>query len=374
MSAGRRLERITLVISALGPGGAERVMSTMANHWAADGRQVAIVTLAPPDAQPFFPLDDRVGVVNLDLRHVSGNPVSAVINNVRRILALHAAIRATRPDAVISFMDTINVLTLIASTPLGVPVVVEEHADPLTVPLASPWRVLRSVFYRRAAALVTVTQTSLRFFPAAIRRRGAVIPNPVELPEGLGLHDDATAQPVLVAMGRLGEEKGFDLLLRAFADVADEFPAWRLEIWGDGPLRPNLELLARALFIPDRVAFRGLTSQPIAEMHRNRIFVLSSRYESFGNVLCEAMAAGLPVVAFDCPSGAREIVRDGVDGRLVPCGDVEAMAAALRELMADPAERERLGAAARGVLTRFDRGRIMAQWEQLLDRAIAGAT
>jgi GalNAc-alpha-(1->4)-GalNAc-alpha-(1->3)-diNAcBac-PP-undecaprenol alpha-1,4-N-acetyl-D-galactosaminyltransferase len=366
--------RITLVISALGPGGAERVMSAMASHWSEEGRSVTILTLAPPDARPFFRLADGVVIRNLDLRQESTNPISAVLNNARRVAVLHWAIRRTRPDVVISFIDTVNVLTLIAAMPLRVPVVVEEHADPQTVSLGWPWRLLRWALYRGAAAVVTVTSTSLRYFPAPIRARGRVIPNPVELPPEFRTIPDEEAEPVVVGMGRLGPEKGFDLLLRAFAEVADAFPEWRLEIWGEGPLRPDLTRLARALYIDDRVAFPGLTAQPMRQMRRNRIFVLSSRFESFGNVLCEAMAAGLPVVAFDCPSGAREIVSDGVDGRLVPCGDVDAMASALRDLMAQPEERERLGEAARAVLERFDRRRIMAQWDQLLDRAIASPT
>jgi glycosyltransferase involved in cell wall biosynthesis len=358
--------RLTLVISALEAGGAERVLATVANHWRSRAAAVTILTFAPPGSESFFDLDPGIKVRHLGLRADSPDPIRALTRNARRIQTLRREILRSRPDIVVSFMDTTNMLVLLATTGTGIPVVISERSDPTAQVARQPWRLLRPLLYRRAAAVVLLTQTAVGYFPPAVRLKSHVIPNPIVVEPHLPPRTDAAAEPIIVAMGRLDHAKGFDLLLRAFATVAPDFPDWRIEIWGAGPLLAELERLRDGLALADRVTFPGLTRDPIAVMRRGRVFVLSSRYESFGNVLVEAMASGLAVVAFDCPSGPREIVRSNIDGLLVPCGDVPGLSAAIRGLLSDPAERERLGTAAQEVLARFDLESVMAKWEVVL--------
>jgi glycosyltransferase involved in cell wall biosynthesis len=161
-------------------------------------------------------------------------------------------------------------------------------------------------------------------------------------------------------------EKGFDILIDAFARVAPRFEQWRLAIAGDGPLRPRLEAQAAASGVGDRIDFIGLRPDIDAVFGEAAIFALPSRFEGFPNALCEAMAHGLAVVASDCPSGPAEIVRPGTDGLLVSREDTDELAGALARLMADPGERTRLGASARGITERFAPAAVMRRWEELL--------
>ena len=279
---------------------------------------------------------------------------------------MRQTLRAADPDLAISFLAKINVLTVLASRGLDFPVVVSERNNPERQRFRGIWSWLRQRLYGAAYCVVTPSRGVLESFSGAIRERGRVIPNPVDLapaacaPRGSGR---------LVAVGRLVHQKGFDLLLQAFAKIAPEHPEWTLTIWGEGEQRSALETLSADLGLAGRVRLPGLTERPGQWVAAADVFVLSSRYESFGNVITEAMAAGLPIVAFDCPWGPGDILRDGEDGLLVPPEDVDALAAALGRLLLDADLRARLGAAAAHNVRRFAREGILAQWDALVAAA-----
>jgi len=168
-------------------------------------------------------------------------------------------------------------------------------------------------------------------------------------------------------MGRLVEQKGFDILVEAFSRCATKHSDWSLVILGEGPQRTRLEAAAAELGIGDRVHLVGQVREPDTILKGADLFVLSSRYEGFPNALVEAMACELPVVSTDCSSGGpRDIIRDGVDGILVPPRDVEALASAMDRLMADQDGRQRLGKSAAEVVERFSTTRVMKVWDDLL--------
>jgi glycosyltransferase involved in cell wall biosynthesis len=260
---------------------------------------------------------------------------------------------------------------------------VEEHNDPAHERVGRPWGTLRRLAYRRASAVVTLTEQALAYFDPPIKRRGWVIPNPVVLPAGAGVDRDhepstsvaglpAGADPTIISMGRLVPQKGFDLLLDAFSRVDPVRHGWTLEIRGEGPGREELEGLRDRLGLANVVRMPGVTDQPAAVLGRAGLFVLSSRYEGFPTVLGEAMAIGLPVISFDCPTGPREMIRDGVDGILVPAGDVVALAEAIRDLLDDGDRRTSLAARAPEIVDRFGLERIRGRWDRLFADVTAG--
>lgn len=368
--------RITLVISTLGSGGAERAMSIMANYWAEHEHDITLITLAQTD-QDFYVLEQRVKRVGLGLVKNWETLIDLVRNNFVRVISLRKAIRRSQPDVVISFLDTMNVLTLCATTGLSLPVIVCEQADPRQYTIGAAWELLRRIFYPKAVALVVVASAMVRWAEQMVRKdRIRVIPNPVYVSasESCARLDHQSQRYTIVAMGRLVKQKGFDLLLNAFEKCKDRHPDWSLIILGEGDARKDLEALRAQLMIDDRVTFLGRVKEPTMILRRADLFVMSSRFEGFPLALIEAMACGLPVISTDCPTGPSEIIRNGIDGILVPPNDVEALAVAMDRLMGNQAERLPLGACAVEVVERFGIEKIMNRWDEVISHANQATT
>ncbi|MEH1970545.1 glycosyltransferase family 4 protein [Nostoc sp.] len=362
--------KITLVIHSLTYGGAERVMSIMANYWAAKGWQITILTF-DENKIPQFDLDSRVVYTPLGIASKSPNVVIGIWNNLKRIGILRNAIINNNPDAVISFTSKINAIALLATRWLNIPVVVSERSNPVKSSLGGNWKQLRQQTYPFADRIVFQTKRARDYFPSKLHTNSCIIPNMVVLPPiEKQLSDKVLRERSLIAMGRFVPEKGFDLLLQAFAQLKDRYPEWTLTILGDGTLRPELEALGNQLGLSDRVHFPGMVKNNYDFLQQAEIFIMSSRFEGFPNALCEAMACGLPVISTDCPSGPREIIRDGIDGILVPNEDVSALAAAMERLMSDEKERKSLAVRAPEIIERFSVEKIMSIWEKLLAEVI----
>lgn len=361
--------RLTLVICSLYSGGAERVMSIMANYWAEKGWEVTLITL---DGRPsFYTLDYRIKHIPLGVVKKSHNYLTAVWNNLTRIWKLRSTIIAHKPETAISFLDTTNVLTILATRGLKIPVLVTEHIYPPMYPTGKSWELLRQWTYLRANRVVAVTTRALSYFSHQIQSRGCVIPNPalsIELSPNSS--DNLLVKPSLIAMGRMVPQKGFDLLIQAFSQIKNRHPEWSLTILGEGPLYSELESLSKQLGLADCVYLPGVVKNPYEFLKQADIYVMSSRFEGFPNVLCEAMACGLPVISTDCPSGPREIVRDGIDGILVPNEDVSQLIAAMDLLMTDEDKRKGLAARAPEITERFSLEKIMRMWENVIDEVI----
>ena len=267
---------------------------------------------------------------------------------------------------VVSFTDKMNVLTLLASWSAPWQVVIAERNDPRHQSLGPVWEWLRRRTYPRCQAWVVQTEAVARFARVlAGQRPVVVIPNAVA-PPAAAIPPPEQRPTRIVGIGRLSPEKGFDVLVRAFARIAPWYPDWTLQILGTGPQRGELEDLADSLGVRDNVRLAGWVDQPESALLESGVFVLPSRYEGFPNALLEAMACGLPCIASACDSGPAEIIRDGVDGLLVPPENVDALADALRQLVSDEAKRARLGRRAVEVTSRFSREAFFARWEEVL--------
>jgi glycosyltransferase involved in cell wall biosynthesis len=363
--------KVCFIIWALTAAGAERVLSFLANGWAQKGWDVVILTTDSDQAIPFYPLMDSIELRQLNLLKESHSFFSALNNNIIRVRTLRSAIKEVRPDVLISFLDTTNSLTIMATRGLGIPVIISERTDPSRRSLGPVWGAIRDFTYPLAELVVFQSQAVLDWFPSRVRARGIVIPNPVPPPPPPPPSmDPPTSGSVLriVSMGRLAPVKGFDVLIKAFKMASDRVPHWHLVIWGEGPDRHSLERMVDKLGMAEQISFPGITDRPYDILRNADIFVLSSHAEGFPNALAEAMACGLPVISTRFGGAVDDIITNGVDGIVVPPGNPEELADSMVHMMANPTERARLGEQALRIVERFSMERVLGMWEEAVEK------
>lgn len=366
------MKRILFLVSSMQGGGAERVAALLCNHWAEQGHQVMLVPTFSGRGECLYPLDERVRLVYLADR--IGTTRKSPLSMLRRFFAMRALVREWGPEGVVSFLPHVNVAALLATRGLKVPVVVSERIHPPAMPLGRIWLRLRRWTYPWASTVVMQTRRSGDWLEAECpNARGAVIPNPCVYPLPVSeprLYSADWVTPsrsVLLAVGRLDEQKGFAGLIDAFARLEARFPDWDLVILGEGGQREALEARVEKRGLAGRVALPGRVGNLADWYQRAELYVMSSRFEGFPNTLMEAMAHGLPAVSFDCETGPGDIIREGIDGNLVPVADGEpGLAQAMAAMMQDDDRRQRMGRAAVTVRERFSLERIAAEWDDVL--------
>jgi glycosyltransferase involved in cell wall biosynthesis len=364
--------RIMFVLQSLRGGGAERVVVTLLRHL--DRRRF----------EPHLMLLE--GANGIYLRDVPENvPVNALAaQRIRRAAPrIVWAMRRLRPEVLVStpgYLSFAIILLrpffprtkLVAREAIGGRNIEDNHE--------------RDFYYRwyphvvrRADRIVTQSDASARELSERVHPRpGQILRlyNPVDI-EHIAMQAQSVASPLdgsgphVVAAGRLAYQKGFDLLLEAFAHMLRAGIRATLTVLGDGPERAQLEVQSRALGIASSVRFVGMQPNPYPFLRHADVFALPSRYEGLPNIVLEALACGTPVVAFDCPHGVREIVQHGVNGLLVPREDVRGFQAALTRLVRSPDERAAIRAAIPPTLTAFAPAYITRRWERLFDELIA---
>jgi GalNAc-alpha-(1->4)-GalNAc-alpha-(1->3)-diNAcBac-PP-undecaprenol alpha-1,4-N-acetyl-D-galactosaminyltransferase len=373
--------RITTVIGSLGCGGAEHNLLKLSAALAAAGHEITLLTLRH-DIEDFFSVPASVSRQRVDPAVAHDCRWFDLKAQLRRWRLLRRALLATRPQVVVSFIDTNNVTVLLSLLGSDVPVVVSERSNIKYHHIGLRWRLLRIITYPFAAAVVVQTRQAMaRSSRNHWGWRLKQISNWIEPPEDgmtwLGSLDDCARRQLnagskVVAVGRLHKAKGFDLLIRAFEALPARHSNAFLIILGDGPERSNLQRLVADLRLNGRVLLRGMVTDPQAWMVASDLFVLSSRYEGFPTVLAEAMAAGCPVISTACPDGPSEMIRHGLDGLLVPPEDVAALAAAMDQLLGDEVLRSELARSAMQITQRYGAAAVVQQWVHLLEDVVIG--
>ena len=358
-------------------GGKERVLVNKANYMAREwGAEVVVVTTEQKGRPVVYELDRRVRLVDLEAPYEDFRRSGVIANRLAQSACrrkhrreLTALLERERPDITVAMFG--REVTWLSGVKDGSKKVLEYHfykevlkRDARRQPLLwlKYWWKMRAV--RRYDRFVVLTEEDRRLWGNL--KNIAVMPNALTFfPEQQA---SLTAKRVL-AVGRLTEQKGFDRLIRLWADVAPRFPEWRLSIVGDGALRSSLQRQIEAAGLKS-VELLPATPDVLAEYLNSSIYAMTSRYEGFPMVLLETMACGLPVVTYTCKCGPREIIRDGEDGFLVEEGDTDRFEACLVRLMKDERLRQEMGRRARENITRFSQENVMARWRQLYEELL----
>ena len=381
----RQLRRLNigLLIPTLQSGGAERVCSLLANHWARKGHHVTLMTYADA-SEDSFPVSPFVERVVLGNAHLTSGPWATLTKNMARVYALRQQVKASELDVTLSFMSVSNSSLALAARGLSAVCIGAERTYPPAVPLPRVAEWARWVLYGWLDAVAAQTTEAAAWLQANTRAKSVVvIPNPIELPLTCSLPrlDPAALRNagsrMLLAVGRLSTEKNFERLIRAFLQALDTPGAaanqlnWQLIIVGEGPERSALLRLIEQLGANGKVLLPGRAGNMADWYDAADAFALTSDFEGYPNGLLEALAHGVPSVACDCLTGPRELITDGVNGLLVATNSTTELISALRCLMGDSNLRKQLGSHADITLNAHAIESISARWENVFAQAMA---
>lgn len=361
--------KLLLVIPAFGCGGAEKVLSILANEWSNQSHSVEMIVFAGEPEDTFF-LNPNIKVTYLKHNWSKRCRLMNLHDNIRLLFELRHLFKEKKPNLIISFLDTANIRSLLAACGLSIPVIISERVNPAYHNAGAIWNSLRRAVYSWSKYLVVQNEEVAAFFVPWFTSEIRIVPNPVC--EAIFSHPPAEFNlpgNSIMAAGRLTYQKGFDILIKAFANAVEQNHDLKLVIFGEGAQRHALEHLAKDLKIDNKVSMPGKVPLTFATFRQAAVFVLSSRYEGSPNALCEAMACALPVVSTDCPSGPSVLIRDGYNGLLVPIDNPKAMAESILKIVDNKKLGEKLGNNALEIANTYSVPTIMARWNKLIQEA-----
>ncbi|MGN1015494.1 MAG: glycosyltransferase [Faecousia sp.] len=348
--------KITFFIGHMGYGGAERVISLLANDYCRRGWDTDIVMLLSNDlAQKLEP-----GVRLVDLSLGGGSYGKRALRWMKEI---RGYLKREKPDCVVSFIGRINALVLTAALGLKLPVIVSERNDPRHDGRGKGMLTYCDTLYRTARAVVFQTKAEQECFSDAVKAKGVIIPNPVSV-EGAVRRESEDFR--VVTAGRLAEQKNHKMLMDAMVLVSGEIPEARCTIYGEGELRSELETYVREKGLEDTVSMPGHALDIHEKIADASVFVLTSEYEGLPNALIEAMMLGIPCVTTDYP-GAEEVMTDGLTGLIVPRGDDKELARKLVWLAQNREAGSTLGNNARQEAEKYRTENVIRQWRKVIE-------
>lgn len=356
--------KIVFVTASLNSGGSERVMSLLANSLVQRGHDVEIVCVNKPIV--FYPIDSSVKV------WLVANEIESSSLH-KKVFWLRKHVKSINPDVVIAFMTSVYCMTLSSLIGIRVPVITSERIDPRHSDFFRKF--IRMIILPLTSHHVVQTEHIRNYYPSFIRMKTSIIYNPVndevfhQIENGEMKIENGERLNRIISVGRLTEQKNQKMMIRAFSKIANEFPKWQLAIYGEGPLRENLESEVESLGLNGKVLFPGRTEHVIDELRESKIFCLSSDFEGMSNAMIEAICIGLPIVTTNV-SGVSELVDDGKNGYVVPCDDVEQLAQALQKVMSNNDMQKTMSESNLKKADIFKLDNIVNQWEQLIQKVV----
>lgn len=350
----------TIFIGGLSGGGAERVCCNIANYLDSKGHDVTMLTMA--DDTPSYKLNQNITRVSLLLNH---ERKGFVRNSITRYKRLFSYVHNTKSEVILVMLPA-TILSLLTLKHFTKAKIVASERNMPTLYSRFEQRLLK-LFARFADGWVFQTKDQREWYGDAVNdNKAVVIPNAIN-PEFIRPPYTGARDMRIVTAGRLSTQKNHRLLIESFRKIADKYPDLILEIYGQGPLKEELETLVIDMNLNNRILFKGYCSDISDKIKNASAFVLSSDFEGIPNALMEAMAIGLPCVSTDTAGGgARLLIQNQENGLLVPVGDVSKLTEAICKLLDDRELSNRIGIAANAVTKRFSPESIYSKWEECL--------
>ena len=359
----KEYRQILFIVDTFAQGGAGRVVSEISSEMFRKGKHVTVCT---------FGNNSVVYPLALGMEHIDGSQIGKRQKPSfgEKINFLKGIIKTKKIELLISFLTPLNIVSILAGRLAGIKVIISERNNPMNDKCCVRDRILRKLIYRYADGFVFQTKAIQEWFTPSIQKRSCIIENPINplLPSPyLG-----TPSKKIVMSGRLNAQKNYPMAIEAFAQISEEFPDYRLEIFGAGHLEKELLQLINEKGLTDRILLRGHSNHLFDEIKDASLYLMTSNYEGMSNSLMEAMGMGLPVITTDhAGGGARSLVTDDVDGILVPVGDVDILAAKMREVLGNDEKRTILAKNASLIRNRFSIELITKRWQDYLEEVIS---
>lgn len=350
--------KVIFVIVSMKGGGAERVISILANQFVENGMEVTIMMTAGDEVA--YSLNEKIHLICIGGR--SGGSIKA---RLKRIKKMRDYFKADRDSLIISFGPGTSFFVVAADLFLKHKMIISERNDPAIC----EHKILRNIVYSRADRLVYQTEDAMNCFPVNLRKKGCVIPNPIS--QGLPEAYCGEREKTVVAVGRLERQKNHKLLLEAFSIFSKKNPGYKLHIFGEGSLMKELEQQISVLNIRGRVVMEGFCANVPDRIKKAGMYVLSSDYEGISNSLLEAMAMGIPSVSTDCPiGGSRLCIQSYENGILIPLNDLNSLVKAMCDVAGNKRLAKRLSLNAVKIRERYSEEAIAGKWIEVCTSCI----
>ena len=356
--------RIVLFVGRLAVGGGEKVLTMIANHLAAHGSEVDIVTLLGSEVdREHFHLNEHIDIIDL---HPIRNK-AYYLNALYWLKKIRGVVKSRRPDIVISFFGRINALVLTATIGMHVPIIVSERNDPKRDGRGKMMLKYCDLIYRRASAIVFQTRYEQSCFSCAHSSCRYIIPNPIEI---IDIPKIPVDENLIVSVGRLEHQKNHIMLVKAVEVIKTKIPNVRCEIYGEGSLCGELQKQIDEGGMENTIVLKGKKDNILGHMAKGKVLVMTSDYEGLSNALMEAMMIGKVCVSTNY-DGVEDLIKNGENGMIVPRNDAFRLAEVLTDILLEKSEKyDELGKNARNSILAYSSQNIMSQWIGLINSLI----
>ena len=355
-------KKIIFVVGTMAYGGAERVVSILANELCARNFEISIIQLYSEKCT--YSINENIE--NFALYPYNKTGIFRILGTIKN---LRSHLIKEEPDLIISFLSNINIYSVVSALRLKIPIIISERNDPNREPSRKILRIIRNISYNFVNSIVFQTRDAKNFFNKSIQKKGIIIHNPI-----VGEIDKpcfGKRKNQIVTVCRLSKQKNLKLLIDSFIIFHAKHKEYELLIYGDGEEREDLQKYIDRQNIKDNIFFMGFRKDVHKQIKDCSMFVLTSDYEGIPNALLEAMALGIPCISTDCPvGGPREFIQSGVNGLLIPVNNRHKLVEAMEYICNNPLKAKNFGLEASKITKILSADKIVSKWIETINNTL----